>query len=168
MKHYQKILIYGYGNPGRQDDGLGPMVAASIEKRADEFPDVEWDSNYQLNIEDAMNIRDYDAVIFADASLDCHEPFELYRLQPAKEITFTTHAMSAESVLALGQDIYGENPECYMLAIRGYEWEMGYEKLSDRAAANLDMALDFLVSLLTDDSPNAFADAIEASKVIKI
>ena len=168
MRHYRKILIYGYGNPGRQDDGLGPAVVAAMETRADEFPHVEYDCNYQLNIEDAMNIREYDAVIFADASLDCNEPFEFYRLEPAKKITFTTHAMSAESVLALGVDMYGDIPECYMLAIHGYEWEMGYEELSARAVRNLDRAMDFLVKLLTDDSPNAFADAVEASKAIKI
>jgi len=26
-------LLYGYGNPGRQDDGLGPLFIQRIEKR---------------------------------------------------------------------------------------------------------------------------------------
>ena len=25
------ILIYGYGNPGRQDDGLGPTLVDALE-----------------------------------------------------------------------------------------------------------------------------------------
>jgi hydrogenase maturation protease len=27
-----RVLVIGYGNPGRQDDGLGPAAAAEIEK----------------------------------------------------------------------------------------------------------------------------------------
>ena len=29
----KKILIYGYGNPGRQDDGLGTMLVERLEQR---------------------------------------------------------------------------------------------------------------------------------------
>ena len=28
----KKILLYGYGNPGRQDDGLGVLLVEELEK----------------------------------------------------------------------------------------------------------------------------------------
>ncbi|MBV8574206.1 MAG: hypothetical protein JOZ58_04080, partial [Acetobacteraceae bacterium] len=33
-----RVLVLGYGNPGRQDDGLGPAAVAEIDRRA--FPGV--------------------------------------------------------------------------------------------------------------------------------
>ena len=44
------ILIYGYGNPGRQDDALGIMLAGEIESWKNErgISSVEIDMNYSL------------------------------------------------------------------------------------------------------------------------
>ncbi len=65
-----KILVYGYGNPGRQDDGLGIELAEEIDRWCSEsgITNVQTDTNYQLNLEDAAGIAQYDVVIFADAS----------------------------------------------------------------------------------------------------
>ena len=64
-----KILFYGYGNPGRQDDGLGICFVEEMEKfvRDKDISDISFDSNYQLNIEDADTIKNYDLVFFCDA-----------------------------------------------------------------------------------------------------
>ena len=61
-----KILFYGYGNPGRQDDGLGIMFIEQIEQwiKDENLENIETDSNYQLNIEDAEIISHKDFVIF--------------------------------------------------------------------------------------------------------
>jgi hydrogenase maturation protease len=34
MTARRRVLVLGYGNPGRQDDGLGPAAVAEIEKMA--------------------------------------------------------------------------------------------------------------------------------------
>ena len=60
-----KVLFIGYGNPGRLDDGLGPAIASEIEKL--EIKDIKCDSDYQLSVEDAVDINQHDIVIFADA-----------------------------------------------------------------------------------------------------
>jgi Ni,Fe-hydrogenase maturation factor len=51
----KKVLIYGYGNPGRRDDGLGIKMSELIAhwSEAHHLEQIEVDSNYQLNIEDA-------------------------------------------------------------------------------------------------------------------
>ena len=61
-----KVLLYGFGNPARGDDGLGPALAAAIEELA--IPNITVDANYQLTVEDAADIAGYDAVVFADAA----------------------------------------------------------------------------------------------------
>ncbi len=72
-----QILIYGYGNPGRQDDGLGVVLTQKLEAWVSEsqLTGVEFDNNYQLNIEDAAAIAQKDLVIFADASEENIEDF---------------------------------------------------------------------------------------------
>ncbi len=90
-----------------------------------------------------MTVSEYDLVIFADAALNITTPYEFSRIQPAHTITFTTHELSAESILALCQDLYSKKPESYMLAIRGYEWEMGLP-MTEKAKCNLNDAYTFL------------------------
>ena len=52
----RKILVYGYGNPGRQDDGLGVALVEELEQwvATEKIPGLDFDSNYQLNAEDAL------------------------------------------------------------------------------------------------------------------
>ena len=137
----KKIFIYGYGNPGRQDDGLGPALIEILEKR--NIPNLSLDSNYQLNIEDAYDIAQADIVVFVDASLNTEETYTFTPLSPSGEISFSTHAISAGSVLALCEDLYGKSVEAYILAIRGYEWDYN-EPMTESALKNLDSAVNFI------------------------
>jgi hydrogenase maturation protease len=142
-----KILVIGYGNPSRGDDGLGISLIQEIERA--NIPDVATDSDYQLNIEHAVDVSGMDRVIFVDASLSGKEPYEFDRIEPSSQITFTTHSVNAESVLALCRDIYGTSPESWMLGIRGYTFELG-ERLSEKAEENLHEAVEFLVGYLRE------------------
>ena len=148
-----KILIYGYGNPGRQDDGLGPKLVELFEKEKNmnvDMQSIDLDSNYQLNIEDADNIKDYDLIIFADASKTCKEPLEINEIYPSNEIQFTTHSISPQSVLAICDDIHDKQPKAFLLEIRGYDWEMLIESMSQKAEDNLLIAYDELKKFIKD------------------
>jgi len=70
MEIPRRVLIYGYGNPGRQDDALGNEMVKKIQDWIDEhkLKCMETDSNYQLNIEDAEKISEWPIVVFVDAS----------------------------------------------------------------------------------------------------
>ncbi len=61
MEIPRRVLIYGYGNPGRQVDALGNEMVKKIQDWIDEHKLVcmETDSNYQLNIEDAEKISEW-------------------------------------------------------------------------------------------------------------
>lgn len=148
-----KCLIYGYGNPGRQDDGLGVELASMIEHDEILNKYVDVDYNYQLNIEDALTISEYETVIFVDAALNIDNPFEMFAIQPSKSIHFTTHELSAESLTALCMELYNKKPESYMLAIRGYKWELG-QAMTQEAWSNLEKAYNFLVKFILNSSSN--------------
>ncbi len=141
-----KLLLYGYGNPGRQDDGLGIALAEEIHTWAEEhFPGkVEVDTNYQLNIEDAEKIAHYQMVIFADASQESIESFTFTPVSPSKAtIEFTMHAMSPAYIVYLCKDLFHREPNCFLLHIKGYAWDLK-EGISDKARRNLQLSLHFL------------------------
>jgi hydrogenase maturation protease len=154
------ILLFGYGNPGRQDDGLGNAFVEDLEEwlKKQDFPNIEVDSNYQLNIEDADTISRKDIVIFIDASVEEIEDFLLTRVEASdSKIEFTLHAVSAAFILDLCHKLYNRYPETYLLHIKGYEWELR-EGLTGPASRNLEAALDFIkANLATPEKFRTFA-----------
>jgi hydrogenase maturation protease len=156
-----RILLFGYGNPGRQDDGLGNEFIYHIERWIDK-EDLKWvetDSSYQLNIEDADAIAHKDIVVFIDASTEDIPDIMLARVDPSDaRAGFSMHSVSASFVLSLCQKLYDKYPETYLLHIKGYEWELG-EGLTPKATENLAKALDFVKNKLKN--PPYFADKSE-------
>jgi hydrogenase maturation protease len=143
-----KILVYGYGNPGRQDDGLGVMLSMELERWAEVngLP-VQTDSNYQLNPEDAAGIANYDLVIFADASKESISDFIFEPLAISDKVEFGMHSFSPAYVLNLCKMIFHYEPETYLLHIRGYEWNfMG--KMTGAARNNLNVAIAYLETFI--------------------
>lgn len=136
------VLVIGYGNPGRLDDGLGPALAERIARLG--LANVTVDSDYQLTVEDAVHVAEHGVVIFADADTAGPEPFYFKRLQPAARITFSTHSIGPASLLGLAQDLFGNTPTAFVLGIRGYEFNEFGERLSAAAVDNLTAAAEFL------------------------
>lgn len=145
-----KTLVYGYGNPGRQDDGLGAQCIKKLEDWLVLHPHVELltDTNYQLNIEDAAAISEVQRVVFVDASIEDIDGFSFTSIQASDaKVEFSMHAVSPSFVVDLCQKIYGHTPEAFLLHIKGYEWDFK-EGLTPSASQNLDAAFEFLLHFL--------------------
>ena len=154
----QRILVIGYGNPGRLDDGLGPAFADAARRLR--LPGVTVESNYQLNVEDAQTIAGHDVVVFADASVTGPDPYELRRVEPRPESSFSTHSLSPEAVLALAHRCFAVRTRGYLLAIRGHAFDAFGEELSERARENLRTAVEFILPLLSSgDFESGVTDA---------
>lgn len=153
-KSGEKVLIYGIGNVGRQDDGLGIRLVEKLEEKI-ESSILEsllcLEYNYQLSIEDALLISEFDVVLFVDAAREVNPcaPFSLRPLRASGELAFTTHAMSFSSVLSLCEELYARKPRTFLIAIPGYEWEIA-ENLSHGAGKNLDSTLESLSEVLAE------------------
>jgi hydrogenase maturation protease len=136
------LLIYGYGNPGRGDDGLGPALAAALQDAAG--PDTDVDSNYQLTVEDAADLAERDVVIFADADMNGPEPFWFGPVAPSEHLGIGSHDLTPGALVALTGALFGKNVAAYALGIRGYDFGEFADTISPRAQANLAEALVFL------------------------
>ncbi len=148
------ILIFAYGNPSRGDDALGPAMFELLEKNKDETSEldkVDLLTDYQLQIEHAVDLEQRECVLFIDASVSAIAPYEFHRLQAERDSSYTTHAMSPVAVLDVYQQINQHNPPpSYMLTIRGYEFGLG-QVISEQAKLNLQLAYEFTKRLLVTD-----------------
>ena len=158
MDEKAKVLLFGYGNPGRLDDGLGPALIEAFEGR--EFKNVTLDADYQLTVEDAVEVAKHDVVVFADASVNGAEPFFFQRLKPKADVSFSTHGIEAEGVYGLAQELFGAETKVYILGIRGYEFNEFGQVLSEKAKANLDKAIKFIETALKKQNFEELADLI--------
>ena len=145
----KKLLVYGFGNPGRRDDGLGIKLVEKLEKWAieEEYLQLYFDSNYQLNIEDAFELKQYDFVLFADASQEDMDDFIISRVEASAKVDFTTHSVSPSYLKYIAEDLFGYSPQVYLLHMKGYEWQLE-EGLSEQAEKNLYKSLLFTQNLL--------------------
>jgi hydrogenase maturation protease len=150
-----KILVYGYGNPGRQDDGLGVLLADEVESWANKmkFEKLHTDANYQLNLEDAAGIAGYDLVFFADASQEDIQDYKLVPLEPSNRVEFSMHAVSPAFILNLCNQVFNHKPEAYLLHIKGYKWGF-MERPTRKAKNNLRLALEHLKVIIADRMKN--------------
>jgi hydrogenase maturation protease len=141
-----KVLLIGYGNPAREDDGLGPAAAQAIEKL--NIDGVSVDSNYQLTVEDAASAARHDVVVFVDAAARGKNPVMFYELEPKRSESFTSHSVAPETILGLTHDLFNAETRGFMLGIRGYSFDMFKEEMTTEASKNLEAAIKFITPLL--------------------
>lgn len=138
------ILIFGWGNPSRGDDALGPLFVEHMEEliaRHPEWGEIECLTDFQLQVENALDLQGRQRVLFVDASVKTPAPCTLERISALKDASFSTHAMSPQSVLQVYSEIEDdEPPPCWLLTIRGEAFELG-SPLSTAAQDYLQQAL---------------------------
>lgn len=142
----KSILVIGYGNSGRLDDGLGPALALAVEGFC--LPHVTVEIKHQLTVEDAETVSQHEFVIFADASVNCSEPYEIKEIDASPGNRFSSHEMSPEGILAIASELFDSRPTGWMLSIRGYNFDEFGEELSKLAQDNLKAARNFLHNML--------------------
>lgn len=120
-----RVLVIGYGNPLRGDDGLGWRVA---ERLAGEWPDAEVITCQQLTIDLAEPISRADRVAFVDAAA-YGVPGTVYEqpLQPdaSAPASFTHHAVPGV-LLAVSEKLYGRLPQAVLFSVVGEVFEHGW------------------------------------------
>lgn len=134
------ILLIGYGNPLRGDDGVGDVLAQQLEQRLQNRP-VQILTPHQLTPELVAVIANADLVIFIDAAegeiagrISC----QMLMSQPVDGIF--THNATPSALLAAAHDWYGVKPAGLMISIVGESF--GY---SDRLSPTLTTLLPTIV-----------------------
>lgn len=144
------VIILTCGNPSRGDDALGSLFAEQLEIAREQFgwSDVELFTDFQLQIEHAVDLEGRTLALFVDASVSCPAPYQFTCLQPACDTSYTSHALSPAAVLQVYAQVnHAPPPPAFQLAIRGESFELG-EPISDAAEINLAAAIAFTIEQL--------------------
>lgn len=148
------VLVLGYGNPGRLDDGLGPAFCDALARLAP--AGVEVRSAMQLAVEDAARAARFATVIFVDASLPDGQPFTFEPVTDGSgRVAFSSHTSSPGDVVALARTLFDAPVRGWTLAIRGARFQGFGEELSPTARDHLQEALAHLLHRLPDRVPDA-------------
>jgi len=135
MKKLNNILIIGIGNNTRRDDGLGWCFLDNLKKEG--YNEINLLCKYQLMVEDAELIAEFETVIFVDACKTVlKNGFEIERIYPAEHVAFSTHEIPPNQVLNLCENIYNKKPKAFIIKIQGYVWDIEIG-LSEKATENL-------------------------------
>jgi hydrogenase maturation protease len=109
------LLLIGYGNTLRSDDGVGPKVVEKVA--ALKLPGIQTLSCDLLTPELADPISRAETVVFIDAAIDAPQRVQLRPLAPAASSQIMAHAADPRTMLALARDIFGQAPKAWWLTI---------------------------------------------------
>jgi hydrogenase maturation protease len=159
-----KVLIVGYGNPDREDDGVAWHILQGLAKRLGrttlcvetggldqlgQSPDLLF--VLQLTPDLAEVIANYDYVCFVDAHTSSFpedlrfEPIEA-EFQPSP----FTHHMTPQTCLILAETLYGHTPQGIVVSVRGHQFGFSHT-LSTQTALLAEEAIEQLAFWLKSE-----------------
>lgn len=138
------LLVIGYGNTLRRDDGLGPKVAEAVAALS--LPGVRTLICHQLTPELTEPISQARTVVFVDAAKAAKGDPELREIQPTDASQILAHATDPRSLLALAKQIFGRSPPAWLISIPVEDLGFG-DGFSPRAEAGFQAALGHIREL---------------------
>ncbi len=145
------MLVIGYGNTLRGDDGVGPKVAEAVA--ALHLPGVQALSCPLLTPDLADPISRVRVVVFVDAAVDPPRRVQLRDLAPAATAQFMAHATNPAMILGLARDLFGHAPEAWLLTIPIEDSRIG-EDLTPLARQGLAAAIKGIKKLASRRTPS--------------
>lgn len=156
------LLVLAWGNPSRGDDALGPefVARASALPAPDGAPATEWLTDFQLQVEHALDLAGRSQVLFVDASIACTAPFQVDLLRSAPDRGVSSHALSPQAVMAVYEQLHGHAPPpCTLLSIHARQFALG-EPIGPEAGAHLQQALAWFARWRTQGAATTPAAAV--------
>ena len=152
-----RLVVFGWGNDARGDDGLGPLLLERIARMG--LKDVTTIEDFQLQIEHALDLDGADLALFLDAGRDTPAPFVFREIEARRDASHSTHALSPGSGARRLRPLARRTPPpSFVLCVRGERFELG-EGLSGEARERLEAAWAFVRRLMQERSPEAWRRA---------
>jgi hydrogenase maturation protease len=155
------VLVAGYGNFDREDDGvawhildrLAQQLGLPISATPDEFefqPGNEIDLSFSLQLypEMAEMLSEYSRVCFVDAHTGAvPEEIHVEELSAQHQSSPFTHHLTAATLLNLTENIYQTRPEALLISVRGYSFQFT-RRLSPATSLLADQAVEKIIGWL--------------------
>jgi hydrogenase maturation protease len=140
------LLVIGYGNPLRGDDGLGWAAAQRLQ--ATELPGRHVLACQQLTPDLAEALSQAEQVVFIDAAAEGEPGAVVIRSLPPAPVDpgAFSHHVDPAGLLTLAERWYGHAPAATLITAAGRQFEFS-ETLSPPAEAALDHILRWVGAL---------------------
>lgn len=152
----KKLLILGYGNPDREDDGVAWHILRAItlklglpapDSYENEFPEYEWIDfafHLQLTPEMAEDINEYPYVVFVDAHTgNIPEPVRLIEVESEFQNSPFTHHLTPQSLMSMCETLYKKKPDAALVSVLGYRF-LFTRQLSEETAQLVPQAVELI------------------------
>jgi hydrogenase maturation protease len=160
--HLKNLLLIGYGNPDREDDGVAWHILHAItlklglpapESYEDEFPEtaqIDLDFHLQLTPEMAEDISTYEYVCFIDAHTgSIPEPVRLIDVESEFQHSPFTHHLTPQSLLSMCETIYHKKPDAALVSVLGYRF-LFTRQLSEETTRLVPQAVQLIWDWMKD------------------
>lgn len=152
----KRLLIIGYGNPDREDDGVAWHILRALTVRLglpspdtyeDEFPEfdrIEFAFFLQLTPEMAEEINEYEYVCFVDAHTgNIPEPVRLIAVESEFQRSPFTHHLTPQSLISMCETLYVRKPDAALLSVLGHRFLFS-RQLSEETARLVPQAVELI------------------------
>jgi hydrogenase maturation protease len=157
----ERVLIIGYGNPYRRDDGVAyhvinvirqqqgrPLLAQDDDGMDDLGHEVDTLMQHQLLPELTPLLRGYQSVIFVDAhTAACPDKVRVVPVEPQYGFHAVTHHVSPGMLLDLARQSQGNSPQGWLVSIRGDDFDFG-DSLSPSCLQAVPEAAEKIIELI--------------------
>jgi hydrogenase maturation protease len=146
-----KILVVGYGNSLRSDDGAAHVVTSRLQQQ--ELSQVQVLSVQQLTPELAETLSQVQLAIFVDVYMSDGDTQLRVESLPSQEQLESEarwkwiHQATPRSLLALTKQVYGVSPEAWWVLIPAVNLDLG-ETPSAIAQSGIDAATEYILQHL--------------------
>lgn len=133
-----RTIIIGYGNPLREDDGIGWRAAEILEQRLP-VGDAELIECHQLTPELAASIQDASMVLFLDAACDCAPGTVTFEPVCPEGAVVWSHHLTPGQLLTLSNQLNGHVPPAFLIrgGVQSMELREGLTALGEATAIQM-------------------------------
>lgn len=152
----KKLLIVGYGNPDREDDGVAWHILRALTEKLgvntpnsyeDEFPvleHIDFAFHLQLTPEMAEDVSIYEYVCFVDAHTgSIPEPVRMIDVESEFQHSPFTHHLTPQSLMSMCEAIYARKPDAVLLSVLGHRF-LFTRQLSKETARLVPQAVELI------------------------
>lgn len=148
MRH-PNVVVIGYGNTLRSDDGFGQVVAERLRVRLGDHPRVRIHARPLLTVDLIAELEFSELCVLIDAAttLDA-DTFWRREIEPELSDPATLgHELSAATLLGLTLQLVGRAPRCHLFSVTPRSMDFG-EELSPEIAALSEPVVDAIAAMI--------------------
>ena len=151
-----RIVVIGFGNTLRGDDGVGRRVADTIAREG--LAHVTVISTTQLMPELAAEVAWARGVVFVDACYDDLPSVQVSEIEAAASESRHSHELGPSALLGLAGQCFGGAPRAWLVAVPASEFGLT-DELSSTALSGVGSAVSLVKALIRNELRNEVAHA---------